>query len=74
MTKRTEIETVLNELVHANEDSIDNYGAISEACKKAKLLIPSYSEDEKLFDEWTGDLLPPNAVIKNGDRKDGACK
>ena len=61
MTKRTEIETVLNELVHANEDSIDNYGAISEACKKAKLLIPSYSEDEKLFDEWTGDLLPPNA-------------
>ena len=52
---------MLNELVHANEDSIDNYGAISEACKKAKLLIPSYSEDEKLFDEWTGDLLPPNA-------------
>jgi hypothetical protein len=60
MAKRTEIETVLNELVHAFEDSIDNYGAISDACEKAKLLIPSYSEDENLFDEWSGDRLPPN--------------
>jgi hypothetical protein len=60
MTKRTEIETVLNELVHACEDSIDNYGAISDACDKAKLLIPSYSEDKMLFDEWSGERLPPN--------------
>ena len=47
----TEIESVLNELVHAITDSVDNYGAIEQACEKAKRLIPEFSEDDRLFDE-----------------------
>ncbi len=40
----------LNELVHANEDTIDDYGNIQIACDRAKNLIPDYSS-EPIFTE-----------------------
>lgn len=42
----------LNELVHANEDLIDNYTHIQEACKKAKMFLPDYSE-KPMFTDYT---------------------
>ena len=51
MSREKELENALNELIHACEDMIDNYDAISNACEKGKELLPNYSE-EPIFTEY----------------------
>lgn len=43
----TELEAVLDELVHACEDEVDDYPRMAEACEKAKKLLPEYRPREE---------------------------
>ena len=55
---RSPIEEILNEIIHAYEDSIDNYAGIEAAIDKARPLVPGYDRDDRIFDD-------------RGDRIDG---
>ena len=41
------LEAALDALVHANEDSIDDYERIGDACDAAKVLLPGYEPVEE---------------------------
>jgi hypothetical protein len=51
MEEIEQLREVLNNLIHANEDMIDNYGAINHFCEEGKKLLPNYDEKE-IFDDY----------------------
>jgi len=43
-TYTNQLSEALDELIHANEDEIDDYTRINEICLKGKILLPDYKE------------------------------
>lgn len=53
-TKEEQLIEVLNYLIHACEDQIDDYTTIYHYCKIGKNLIPNFSKEE-IFTEYSKD-------------------
>lgn len=62
------LRAVLNELVHACCDKIDNYDVMSEACDKAIQLLPGYS-DKPMFG-YDGLLSDPKNIAEAQRREE----